>query len=81
VVIGYATHIKSIKKISSNVKGIDLCGLHFATFVSMKIAHGHFFLINILYTFDKMIKFYHKPYKSILVFFIKKVDQNNFINN
>jgi hypothetical protein len=38
-----------------------------------------FFLINILYTFDKMIKFYHKPYKSILVFFIKKVDQNNFI--
>ncbi len=37
MVIGYATHIGSIKKISSNVKGIDLCGLHFATFGSMKI--------------------------------------------
>jgi len=78
-VIGYATHIRSIRKISSNVKGIDLCGLHFAKFGCMKIAHGHVFKINSLYTFDKMIKLYYKPYKSILVFFIKKVDQNNFI--
>jgi hypothetical protein len=37
MVIGYATHIGSIKKTSSHVKGMDLCGLPFATFGCMKI--------------------------------------------